>query len=170
MSYLISYLKVNSEGAGFSLKDKITATNFVQKKNDSVSRKLKPNPVVKLPMTDTLAITEDKEKRLSEIIAEINLRSGGHFDNDDAIKIILSIRDLMKKDPSLRASAKNNNLKDFEFPYYDNAEKALLNVYSQHQELCTQLLNNNDELKAILGIFMPEIYKSLCDEYEKKDQ
>lgn len=171
MSYLVSYLQVRHSGGGFSLKDKITATNFVQKKKGTVNNpKIQANPVVKLPTADSFVLTEDKEKRLSEIIAEINARTGNSFNNDDAVRAMLDLRDSMKKDESLRASAKNNSLKDFEYPFYDKAEDALLDGYNQRKELCNELLKDNQALREVLGIFLPEIYKSLREEYDKKDK
>ena len=171
MSYLVSYLQVRHSGGGFSLKDKITATNFVQKKKGTVNNpKIQANPVVKLPTADSFVLTEDKEKKLSEIIAEINARTGNSFNNDDAVRAMLDLRDSMKKDESLRASAKNNSLKDFEYPFYDKAEDALLDGYNQRKELCNELLKDNQALREVLGIFLPEIYKSLREEYDKKDK
>ena len=71
MSYLLSFLQVRHGGGGFSLKDKITATNFVQKKKGTViNPTIQSNPVVKLPTAETFVLSEDKEKKLSEIIAE----------------------------------------------------------------------------------------------------
>lgn len=171
MSYLVSYLQVRHSGGGFSLKDKITATNFVQKKKGTVNNpKIQANPVVKLPTADSFVLTEDKEKKLSEIIAEINARTGNSFNNDDAVRAMLDLRDSMKKDEGLRASAKNNSLKDFEYPFYDKAEDALLDGYNQRKELCNELLKDNQTLREVLGIFLPEIYKSLREEYDKKDK
>lgn len=171
MSYLVSYLQVRHSGGGFSLKDKITATNFVQKKKGTINNpKIQANPVVKLPTADSFVLTEDKEKKLSEIIAEINARTGNSFNNDDAVRAMLDLRDSMKKDESLRASAKNNSLKDFEYPFYDKAEDALLDGYNQRKELCNELLKDNQALREVLGIFLPEIYKSLREEYDKKDK
>jgi len=171
ISYLVSYLQVRHSGGGFSLKDKITATNFVQKKKGTVNNpKIQANPVVKLPAADSFVLTEDKEKKLSEIIAEINARTGNSFNNDDAVRAMLDLRDSMKKDESLRASAKNNSLKDFEYPFYDKAEDALLDGYNQRKELCNELLKDNQALREVLGIFLPEIYKSLREEYDKKDK
>ena len=171
LSYLLSFLQVRHSGGGFSLKDKITATNFVQKKKGTVTNPtIQPNPVVKLPTAETFILSEDKEKKLSEIIAEINARSGNSFNNDDAVRAMLDLRDAMKKDENLRKSAHSNSLKDFEYPFYDKAEDALLEGYNQRKELCNELLKDNQALREVLGIFLPEIYKSLKDEYEKKDK
>lgn len=164
-SYLVSFLRVNRPGSGFDLKGIINATNFIQKKTGiTTNPTIIAKPIVKLPTADVFVLPEDKEKKLSEIISEINLRSGGTFENDDALKVMLDIRDLMKKNESLRASAMNNELNGFKYPYYDSATQALIEAFSQHQEFCTQLLNNDEEFKEILGIFMPEIYNSLRED------
>ena len=171
MSYLLSFLQVRHGGGGFSLKDKITATNFVQRKKGTViNPTIQSNPVVKLPTAETFVLSEDKEKKLSEIIAEINARSGNSFNNDDAVRAMLDLRDSMKKDENLRKSAHSNSLKDFEYPFYDKAEDALLEGYNQRKELCNELLKDNQALREVLGIFLPEIYKSLKEEYDKKDK
>lgn len=170
ISYLLSYLKVRHGGSGFSLKDKISATNFIQKKKSTVTNPtIVANPVVKLPTAEVFILSEDKEKKLSEIIAEINSKSGNSFNNDDAVRAMLDLRDAMKKDENLRKSAHSNSLKDFEFPFYDKAEDALLEGYNQRKELCNELLKDNQALREVLGIFLPEIYKSLKEEYDKKD-
>lgn len=171
MSYLLSFLQVKHGGAGFSLKDKITATNFVQKRKGTVTNPtIQPNPAVKLPTAETFVLSEDKEKKLSEILAEINARSGNSFNNDDAVRAMLDLRDTMKKDEDLRKSANSNSLKDFEYPFYDKAVDALLEGYNQRKELCNELLKDNQALREVLGIFLPEIYKSLKNEYDKKDK
>ncbi len=169
-SYLVSFLQVNQSGGGFSLKDKINASNFVQKKKETViNPTIHANPAVKLPTAETFLLTEDKEKRLSEIIAEINARTGYSFNNDDAVRAMLDITDEMKKDDELRTSAKNNSIKDFEFPFYDKAESALIDGYNQRKEFVKKLLENKETLHELLGIFLPEIYKSLRED-DKEDK
>ena len=42
---------------------------------------------MKLPTAETFNLTEDKIKHLSEIIAEINSRTGKTYDNDVAINL-----------------------------------------------------------------------------------
>lgn len=41
---------------------------------------------------------------------------------DVAVKAMLQIRDIMMKSEELKASAKNNTAKDFEFAYFDNID------------------------------------------------
>lgn len=162
ISYLVSYLQVKHPGGGFSLKDKINATNFVQKKTGTVTKPtINPDPVVKLPTADTIVLSEDKEKRLSEIIDEINSKTGKSYDNDVAVKAMLQIRDIMMKSKKLRASAKNNTLSDFEFSYMDNIDDALMQGLSQNKDFFNLLLSNADIKKEVLDIFLEEIYKSL---------
>ena len=88
VDYLLSYIDIRQPGRGYDLDGKIKASNFVQKKGDThVKERLNPNPVIKLPTADAIALPEDKQERLSVIIAEINSRTGKAYDNDVAIKI-----------------------------------------------------------------------------------
>lgn len=160
--YLMSYINIKHPGSGFSLSGKIRATNFVQKKQEAhLESDLVAEPIVKLPTADKFGLSEDKEARLSEIIAEINSRTGKAYDNDVAVKTMLQIRDLMMKSEKLKTSAKNNSLKDFEFTYYDGIDDALIRGLSENKDFFTLLLNNEDIKKDVLGIFSEDIYNSL---------
>lgn len=161
-SYLQSYLKMNNPGGGFNLNGKIEATGFAQKKETEHKKtKVNPNPIVKLPVAEQIVLTVQKTEKLSQIIAEINSRTGKAYDNDVAIKAMLQIRDIMMKSEELRASAKNNTEKDFEFAYFDNIDDALIEGLNQNQDFFTLLLQNDEIKKEVLGIFADEIYKSL---------
>ncbi|WP_308590492.1 type I restriction-modification system subunit M N-terminal domain-containing protein [uncultured Megasphaera sp.] len=78
-----------SEGCDDIFDDgKIKATNFVQEKTKEYKvSDLTAQPVVKLPTADTVSLAPAKEERLSQIIAEINSRTGKNYDNniDDAL-------------------------------------------------------------------------------------
>ena len=162
VSYLLSYLDISMPGGGFDLDGKIKAVNFVQKKEaEHGKEKMTSQPVVNLPTASAIALPEDKQERLSVIIAEINSRTGKSYDNDVAIKAMLQIRDLMLKSDKLRTSAKNNTEKDFEFAYFDGIDDALIEGLSQNQDFFSLLLNNDEIKKEVLGIFASEIYKSL---------
>ena len=158
-SYLISYLKVNDAGNGFSLDDKIKAENFAQKNTGTHKKEITAQPNVKLAMTE-INLTEDEEKKLSEIIAEINSRAGKQYDNDVAVKAMLQIKDILLKSDELKASAMVNTENDFEFTYFDNIDDALVEGLSQNQDFFTLLLNNDDIKKEVLGVFAGEIYRS----------
>lgn len=162
VSYLLSYLDISMPGGGFDLDGKIKAVNFVQKKEaEHGKEKMTSQPVVNLPTASAIVLPEDKQERLSVIIAEINSRTGKSYDNDVAIKAMLQIRDLMLKSDKLRTSAKNNTEKDFEFAYFDGIDDALIEGLSQNQDFFSLLLNNDEIKKEVLGIFASEIYKSL---------
>ena len=162
VNYLLSYINIKHPGGGYNLDGKIKASNFVQKKGEEhKGEKLTPNPIVKLPTADTIVLPEDKQERLSVIIAEINSKTGKSYDNDVAIKAMLQIRDLLMKSEKLRTSAKNNTLQDFEYSYFDDIDDALIEGLSQNQDFFALLLNNDEIKRQILGIFTDEIYKSL---------
>ena len=162
VNYLLSYINIKHPGGGYNLDGKIKASNFVQKKGEQhKGEKLTPDPIIKLPTADTIVLPEDKQERLSVIIAEINSKTGKSYDNDVAIKAMLQIRDLLMKSEKLRTSAKNNTLQDFEYSYFDDIDDALIEGLSQNQDFFALLLNNEEIKRQILGIFTDEIYKSL---------
>ena len=162
ITYLLAYINIKHPGGGYDLDGKIKATNFVQKKEtEHVEPKLVAQPVVKLPTAETFGLTEAKEERLSEIIAEINSRTGKAYDTDVAVKAMLQIRDILLKSEKLRASAKSNTVKDFEFSYFDDIDDALIEGLSQNQDFFSLLLSDEELKRQVLGIFTEEIYKSL---------
>ena len=162
IAYLLAYINIKHPGGGFNLDGKIKATNFVQKKGEEHTKtKLVADLVMKLPIAEHFALTEDKEKRLSEIIDEINSRTGKNYDNDVVVKAMLQIRDILLKSDKLKTSAKNNTQKDFEFSYFDDIDDALIEGLSQNQDFFSLMLSNDEMKREVLGIFSDEIYKSL---------
>ena len=121
---------------------------------------------IKLVAADQFNLTEEKEARLSEIIKDINSKTGMEFNNDVAVKSALQIRDIMKSNPDLLASAKNNTQDDFALAYYSNIENALIDGLEQNQEFFTLLLKQPELQKELLGLFLSDIYKSLRDNKE----
>lgn len=162
VAYLLAYINIKHPGGGFNLDGKIKATNFVQKKGEEHTKpKLVADPIMKLPIAEHFGLTEDKEKRLSEIIDEINSRTGKNYDNDVVVKAMLQIRDILMKSEKLKTSAKNNTQKDFEFSYFDDIDDALIEGLSQNQDFFSLMLSNEEMKREVLGIFSDEIYKSL---------
>lgn len=162
ISYLLSYVNIKRPGGGFNLDGKIQASNFVQKKGEEHKKSnLVADPIVKLPTAEHFGMTEDKVKRLSEIIDEINSRTGMRFDQDVVVKSMLQIRDLLLKSDRLKTSARNNTQRDFEFSYFDDIDDALIKGLSQNQDFFSLLLSNDEMKRQVLGIFTDEIYKSL---------
>lgn len=162
LSYLFSFLKTGSHGSGFNLDGKIKATGFFQEKtNEHKKASHKADPIVNLPIAAQTLLSPAKEERLSQIIAEINSRTGKNYDNDVVVKAVLQIRDILMKSDSLKISARNNTAKDFEFAYFDSINDALIDGLSQNQDFFTQLLNDNELKRDVLGIFKDDIYKNL---------
>lgn len=161
IALLLAYVNIKHPGGGYNLDGKINAMNFVQKKKADHKSKLKSDPVTKLPTADHFVLSEDKEKKLSEIIAEINSVAGKSYDNDVAVKAMLQIKDIMMKSDKLKTSAKSNTEKDFEFAYFDNIDEALIEGLEQNQDFFSLLLSNDEMKRKVLGIFSDEIYSSL---------
>ena len=69
---------------------------------------------------------------------------------------MLQIKDIMMKSEELKASAKNNTEKDFEFAYFDNIDDALIEGLNQNQDFFSLLLGNDEIKKEVLGIFAEE--------------
>lgn len=162
VSAFIDYVDISQSGYGYDLKGKVKAINFVQKKDkEHKDEKLNSNPIVKLLTADDFGLTEDKEKKLSEIIAEINSKSGKAYDNDIVVKSMLQIRDLMLKSDKLKMAAKNNTEDDFNFAFFDNIDDALIEGLDQNQDFFSLLLNNDEMKRQVLGIFAGEIYHSV---------
>lgn len=162
ITYLLAFINIKHPGGGFNLEGKIRATDFVQKKGkEHKGEKVVSQPIVKLPTAEMFGLTEDKEKRLSEIIDEINSKTGKELNNDVAIKAMLQIRDILLQSDKLKASAKNNSVKDFEFSYFDDIDDALIEGLEQNQDFFSLLLSNDEIKHEVLGIFTDEIYRSL---------
>ena len=165
--WLLPYLKIGSPGTGFDLKGKIQATNFYQKKGkEQKGGKLVGDPTINLPTAETFNLTEDEEQKLSDIIKEVNSKTGKSFDSDVAFKAALQIRDLMKKNPDLIASAKTNTLNNFEFSYFTGVDDALIDGLQQNQEFFSMLLNDEALKKEVLGVFIKSIYEDLKNDEE----
>lgn len=153
---------MGGSGGGFNLAGKIKASGFVQKKKEEhKTDTIKSDPVVKLPTAEQIALTPQKTEKPSQIIAEINSKTGKSYDNDVAVKAMLQIKDIMMKSEELKASAKNNTEKDFEFAYFDNIDDALIEGLNQNQDFFSLLLGNDEIKKEVLGIFAEEIYRGL---------
>ena len=161
---LLTHLITGNSG-GIDIKDKINATNFVQKElGDKGNKKAHASaPNVKLAGVE-VSLTEFEEEHLSQIIEEINARAGRDFDSDVMAKAMLQIKDLLLKSPKLKTSAKNNTEQDFEFAFYDDTDDALIEGLSQNQDFFTLLLNNDDIKHHVLGVFLSDVYRSLREQ------
>ena len=148
---LLAHINIKQPGPGFNLDGKIRATQFVQKKQDEHTKSdITSKPIVKLPTAELFGLTPAKEERLSEIIREINSKLGKNYDNDVAVKAMLQIRDILMKSDKLKASAKNNTVKDFEFSYFDDIDDALIEGLEQNQDFFSLLLNDDEIKREVL--------------------
>ena len=162
LTALLKYLDIKNPGIGFNLDGKIEALGFVQKMTgEHKGNELVSKPLTRVPSADRFGLTEDKEEKLSEIIAEINSRYSKKFDNDVAIKSVLQIKDVLEKSPSLEVAAKNNTESDFRLAYDKAIDDALSECILQNRDFFTLLLEKEKEKQKLLGIFANEIYNSL---------
>ena len=162
--YLVKEIEVGGSGNDFDIADKITASNFKQKKTGEGTTDIEPSPIVKLPTANTMFLDEKIKKKLSEIIEEINAQYNKKFDVDVATKSALQIKDLLLKNERLKDSAKNNSLKDFKFAFFDAVQDALLDGYEQNQDFFTLLLDNEDNTRKLAQVFLEDTYKNLREE------
>lgn len=160
-SNLQSWFKKDQSGEGFSLKDQIVANNFLNKLQGEYKKPdLVADPYVKLPEAEA-QLSEDEEKKLSEIIEEINNRTGNTFDKDVAAQSMLQIKEILLKSQKLQQSALVNSEDEFKFSYFDDIDDALVQGLEQNQDFFTMLLSNPEIKKQVLGIFVTEVYKTL---------
>lgn len=158
----LSFVNIKHPGDGYNLDGKISAMNFVQKKTGEYTNENHVSkPIVNLPTTGVGILNEEKEEKLSEIIAEINARTGKNFDSDVTIKAILQIRDLLVKSDELKIAAKNNTESDFELKFFEVLDDALIDGINVNKDFFTLLLNDDETKKEVLGIFAKDIYKEL---------
>lgn len=160
-SNLQSWFKKSQPGAGFSLTNQIVANNFLNKLQAEYTKSdLVAKPFVKLPVAET-TLSSDEEKKLSEIIEEINSRTGNNFDKDVTAKAMLQIKEILLKSEKLQQSAVVNSKDEFRFSYFDDIDDALVQGLEQNQDFFSMLLNNPEIKKQVLGVFVEEVYKTL---------
>lgn len=161
LSYLVKEIEIGGGGNDFDIADKITASNFKQKKTGEETREIESKPEVDLPKPNEVFFDEAAKKKLSEIIDEINATYDKNFDVDVVSKSALQMRDLLLKNGHLRDSARNNSLKDFKFAYFDAVQEALLEGYEQNQDFFALLLDNDEKKRELMQVFLEDVYKNL---------
>ena len=164
LTYLVKEIEIGGGGNDFDIADKITASNFKQKKTGEETAPIESKPEVNLPKPNEVYFDEAAKKKLSEIIEEINAAYNKNLDVDVASKSALQMRDLLLKNGHLRDSARNNSLKDFRFAYFDAVQDALLEGFEQNQEFFTLLLDNDEKKRELMQVFLEDIYKRLREQ------
>lgn len=164
LSYLVKEIELGGGGNDFDIADKITTSNFKQKKTGEETSEIESKPEIALPTANSIMMDEKVKKKLSEIIDEINASYNKNFDVDVATKSAFQMRDLLLKNGHLKDSAKNNTLKDFRFAYFDAVQSALLEGYEQNQDFFTLLLDNDEKKRELMQVFLEDTYKNLREE------
>ena len=162
--YFSSYVSIKRPGNGFNLEGKITASNFSQRETGAYKKdKQKSNPFIKTLTTGTGRMNEDKESKLSEILDDINARTGKKF-NNDTIKSVDVILNLLMESEELKVAARNNTEPDFEFKFWEVLSDLLIDNLDEDEEFFSLLLNNDEMRKEVFGIYVNDIYVILRDE------
>ncbi len=164
LTYLVKEIEVGSGGNDFDIADKITASNFEQRKTGENSAPIESNPEISLPKPTEVTIDEALKKKLSEIIDEINNSFNKNYDVDIATKSALQVRDILMKNGHLKDSAKNNTLKDFKFAYFDQVQDALIEGYEHNEDFFSLLLSNDEMKRELMQVFLKDVYKDLRED------
>lgn len=161
LSYLIKEIEIGKMSNDFDIADKISVSNFKQKKTGTHGTEIESKPEIKAPKPVEVSFDEQIKEKLSKIIDEINVMYNKEFDFDVATKSALQVRDLLLKDARLKDSANNNNIKDFRFAYFDAVQDALIEGYEQNMDLFSVLLKDDRMNKALMGVFLEDVYNNL---------
>ncbi|MCM6930982.1 DEAD/DEAH box helicase family protein [Enterococcus italicus] len=159
---LVKMIDVRLGGNDFTVADKIVVDYMKHKQTGEFHEPDLPvGQQVKLNKPSISDISEDQEKKLSEIIEEINEQLNLEIDGAIGVTGAVAIRELMKKNEKLKQSAKVNNREDFKFTFNDEIDNALTEGYIQNQDFFGVLLNNESFKKRIAQVFVDDVYKSL---------
>lgn len=160
---LVKMIDVRIGGDDFTIADKIVVDYMKHKHTGSFRSvsELEHHPELSLSKPSTSDVTGEQEKRLSEILDEINEQLDLDIDQQVGLSGAVSIRELMKKNPRLKQSARVNSREDFVFAFEEEIDNALIEGYSQSQDLFGALLNNDSFKKRLANIFIDDVFKSL---------
>ena len=160
---LVKMIDVRLGGNDFTIADKIVVDYMKHKQTGSFRAvsELEYQPELTLPKPSLSDVTGDQEKHLSEILEEMNEQLNLNIDQQVGLSGAVSIRELMKKNPRLKQSARVNSREDFVFAFEEEIDNALIEGYSQSQDLYGALLNNDSFKKRVANIFIDDVFKSL---------
>lgn len=158
---LVKMIDVRLGGNNFTVADKIVVSYMKHKfTGDYYVSELQGDHEVKLNKPSLADITEDQEKRLSEIISEMNDQLGSTIDDSVGVTGAIAIRELLKKNEKLKRSAQVNNREDFTFAFNDQIDEALTDGFMQNQAFFGALLNNEKFKKRVAKMFVDDVYNS----------
>ena len=160
---LVKMIDVRLGGNDFTIADKIVVDYMKHKQTGSFRAvsELEYQPELTLPKPSLSDVTGDQEKHLSEILDEMNEQLNLNIDQQVGLSGAVSIRELMKKNPRLKQSARVNSREDFVFAFEEEIDNVLIEGYSQSQDLYGALLNNDSFKKRVANIFIDDVFKSL---------
>ena len=169
LSYLVKELNPGSGGNNFDIADKISISDFRQKKLEEHSgEEVEAKPEIKMKKPKPATLEEQQKKLLSQIIDEVNALYDKDYEPDFTTKAAMQIRDLLLKNEGIRErllkSAKSNSIEEFKFTYDDCIQDALVEGYDQNVDFYTMLLNNEEVRAKFAAVFMAEIYRILREE------
>lgn len=169
LTYLVKELNPGGGGNNFDIADKITVSDFRQKKLDEhKEEKIDAKPEVKIKKPKPASIEEQQKKLLSQIIDEVNVLYDKDYEPDFTTKAAMQIRDLLLKSADIKErlekSAKSNTIDEFKFTYDDCVQDALVEGFDQNVDFYTLLLNNEEVRAKFAAVFMTEVYRILRGE------
>lgn len=160
ISLLANHLDTGG-GPGFSLKDKVDAIDFQQKKVAETHKpRIESDPKSFVPDPGKGA-DEDEEEKLSVIIAKLNAQFGTNLDPVAATKNAQLLKTMLTRNDSLAKVAKTNDISAFELPFFDAAEDAMTDCLEESREFFGLLLRNRDAAATLLNAIIKDVYASL---------
>ncbi len=156
---LVQYLATGTSG-GIDIRDKVRLFNFKQenKGDKGIKNGHKSDPAVSLP-TVMVKLREDEEMKLSEILQEIEEKTGKQFSQDSYRRLMEWFKSLIASDPEIQDSAKANSFKDFmAFTYKERTDNILVEHMSDDYELMNALLKNENLCNQIFGALAKGVY------------
>ncbi|CAH1851218.1 type I restriction endonuclease subunit R [Convivina intestini] len=159
---LVKMIDVRLGNDDFTIADKIVVDYMRHKQTGEFHVAEMPAEYqIKLNKPSVSDISEDQEKKLSEIIEEINEQLELNIDGTVGVTGAIAVRELMKKNQKLKQSAQVNSRDDFKFTFNDEIDTALTDGYAQNQDFFRVLLNNNEFKKRVAQVFVDDVYNSL---------
>lgn len=157
---LIGFVDIGAGGVGFTLKDKVDAVDFEQRKMlETHKPDIASDPTARVPDLGQVG-DEDEEENLSKIIERLNSLYG--FKGDAAIltKSIAQIKTMCEANADLAKTAKVSTLNQYMLPFFQAGQDAMSDCLDQNEAFFTLLLNNEDAMKTVLGAIVRQVYEA----------
>lgn len=165
LAYLEKYLRDECTDPSFDLSKMISVTNFEHKfVKETKTSNIESKPEVKLPSAVSVTSKEDELKHLSQIIEEINERTGSNHNTVAGASSLYAIKARLLADTDLQQKALNNTRKDFELSVNTKSEQYLLDAWNENQELFGAILENKELRLQIFSVFINDIYNKFRNE------